>query len=273
MKRPGKRTITGILFGIIMLSVLLAGVKVVAFFFFIPALLSVDEFLRLHKFRRFSAVTASILFTASLLYLLVASFQLFSLQTNLLGILLLLPWFTAVVSMATEKGGHTTSFLASIIALFILVAPFALFLSFYTQSKARELPDYVIPMAFFSIIWINDIFAYFIGKTWGKHPLAPRISPRKTREGTVGGIGCSLLAGGIIHLLVAPNTTLAFWLGFALLTSVGAIFGDLLESAMKRRLTIKDSGNLLPGHGGILDRFDSMFMATPLLFVYLTLLS
>ncbi len=272
MKLRSKRTTTGLLFGVIMLGVVISGAKVTALFFWIPALLSVDELLRLHRLRHFNAVTASILFSALLLYILVAGFQVFSFRVDLLWILLLLPWLTAVVSMTTEKEGHTTAFLASITALFILVAPFTLFLSFYTHSKALGLPNYLIPTAFWGIIWVNDMFAYFIGKRWGKRPLAPLISPRKTKEGTLGGILCSLLAGGIIHLLT-PTTTLTFWLGFALLTAIGSIFGDLLESSMKRKLNVKDSGQLLPGHGGILDRFDSMFMATPLVFVYLILLS
>ncbi|SFG49903.1 phosphatidate cytidylyltransferase [Desulfotomaculum arcticum] len=115
--------------------------------------------------------------------------------------------------------------------------------------------------------WASDTFAYLIGRKWGKHPLAPALSPGKTLEGSVGGI-----LGGIITAFAVTVFTrdLPFLpvllIGFII--GITAQAGDLVESAIKRQAGIKDSGNLIPGHGGILDRFDSMLFTAPFVFYY-----
>jgi phosphatidate cytidylyltransferase len=114
---------------------------------------------------------------------------------------------------------------------------------------------------FFVIVWAGDIAAYFVGLLFGRHKLAPHVSPGKSWEGAAAGLG----AGGIAGLLAAPTFGLAGSGGLALgiVTSVAAQIGDLFESALKRRAGVKDSGVLLPGHGGVLDRFDAAFFAAP----------
>jgi phosphatidate cytidylyltransferase len=114
---------------------------------------------------------------------------------------------------------------------------------------------------FFVIVWAGDIAAYFVGLLFGRHKLAPHVSPGKSWEGAAAGLG----AGGIAGLLAAPTFGLAGSGGLALgiVTSVAAQIGDLFESALKRRAGVKDSGVLLPGHGGVLDRFDAVLFAAP----------
>jgi phosphatidate cytidylyltransferase len=122
--------------------------------------------------------------------------------------------------------------------------------------------------AFFAILWTNDSMAYVSGMLLGKNRLFERISPKKSWEGFIGGLLFSLLVGFIVFV-ISNEFSWYFWLGYALIISLSATFGDLLESLMKRNSGIKDSGNILPGHGGVLDRFDGAIMAFPFAVAYL----
>ena len=126
-------------------------------------------------------------------------------------------------------------------------------------------------MAFISIIWINDICAYLVGVTIGKHRLCERISPKKSWEGFFGGlvgaVGFSVLFG---HLF---GGNLLVWGGLGLVTALAGVAGDLVESLMKREVGVKDSGKMMPGHGGFLDRFDALFISVPFVVVYLLVMS
>ena len=117
------------------------------------------------------------------------------------------------------------------------------------------------------IVWGNDVFAYLTGVSIGKHKMAPRISPKKSWEGFIGGIVGALLMGAIGSFVVGGG--LGLWLGLAVVVAITSVFGDLVESMFKREANIKDSGNIIPGHGGILDRFDALLISTPFAFVYL----
>ena len=112
------------------------------------------------------------------------------------------------------------------------------------------------------LIWVNDIGAYMIGSQWGKHKIAPAISPGKSIEGTIGG-GLSTLLAGYLASLVWPVIPIYYIVTLSLATPLFALAGDLWESALKRNAGVKDSGNLLPGHGGILDRYDSLLFVLP----------
>ena len=121
------------------------------------------------------------------------------------------------------------------------------------------------------LIWANDTMAYFTGRQFGKTPLYKRISPKKTWEGSIGGaVGTFIVAFALTQLLPADFSP-ALWYGIAAITTVFGGIGDLVESMLKRSLSIKDSGNILPGHGGILDRFDAILFSVPFVFalVYL----
>lgn len=126
-------------------------------------------------------------------------------------------------------------------------------------------------MAFVSIIWVNDICAYLVGVSIGKHRLCERISPKKSWEGFFGGlvgaIGFAMLFG---HLL---GGNLVVWGGLGLVVALAGVAGDLVESLIKREADVKDSGSMMPGHGGFLDRFDALFIATPFALFYLIVMS
>jgi phosphatidate cytidylyltransferase len=122
-----------------------------------------------------------------------------------------------------------------------------------------------------AITWAADTVAYFVGRSFGKHPLAPHISPKKTWEGSIGGLLGSLLVAYAFHFwLTIP---LPHLLVMALLGNVAGQMGDLLESAYKRSAGVKDSGGLLPGHGGILDRIDALILCIPVIWYYLVLVN
>ena len=126
-------------------------------------------------------------------------------------------------------------------------------------------------LAFISIIWVNDIFAYLFGVSFGKHRLCERISPKKSWEGFFGGlagaVGVALLFG---HLF---GGNLLVWGGLGAVTALAGVAGDLVESMMKREADVKDSGKMMPGHGGFLDRFDALLLAVPFAFFYLLVIS
>lgn len=124
------------------------------------------------------------------------------------------------------------------------------------------------------LVWSADIGAYFIGKYLGKHHLLPKVSPKKTIEGLFGGLGLSLLIITIVGLIA--KSSISEWATMILLTTITVLFsvaGDLFESMLKREMGIKDSGNYLPGHGGLLDRIDSLTAAAPLFLLGLWLIS
>jgi phosphatidate cytidylyltransferase len=123
----------------------------------------------------------------------------------------------------------------------------------------------------FVIIWTNDTFAYLTGRTFGKTKLFERISPKKTWEGTIGGLLFSLIAG--VSIAYTLDESFVKWSILALFIALAAIFGDLFESLLKRTAGIKDSGNIMPGHGGVLDRFDAVLFAAPVFWVLWPLLS
>jgi phosphatidate cytidylyltransferase len=127
---------------------------------------------------------------------------------------------------------------------------------------------YSLPLGFFILQWSSDTFAYLVGRQFGKHKLFERISPKKTWEGSIGAL---ILTVGIAFLLsrIWDDINTFDWMMVAAIIVVFGTFGDLTESLMKRNLNIKDSGTLLPGHGGFLDRFDGVFLSIPAVYFYL----
>jgi len=122
-------------------------------------------------------------------------------------------------------------------------------------------------MVLLLLVWTTDIGAYFVGRLWGKTKLAPVVSPGKTVEGAGGGIVCGLMLASAVYFLGlgdALGVGLAYWLLLAFLTILASIIGDLFVSMLKRKQAIKDTGSLLPGHGGLLDRIDSLLAAAPI---------
>ena len=160
-----------------------------------------------------------------------------------------------------------------------IAVPFALLplLSIvYDASSSTLAYNWIYPLALFIFLWVNDTFAYLCGCSLQKYipaKLFPRISPKKSWIGSIGGGLFTLLASVIIWWWQPETMPLLRWLGFALVVIVFGTWGDLVESLIKRQLGIKDSGNVLPGHGGMLDRFDSALLVIPASVIYFILTS
>lgn len=122
------------------------------------------------------------------------------------------------------------------------------------------------------VVWLGDSGAYYFGKAFGKHKLSPIISPKKTVEGLFGGMAVSILTAIVIHFTFFPKFPLLHAIIAGVILSVAGVVGDLAESMWKRSAAVKDSGTLLPGHGGFLDRFDSILFTAPILYCYWTLM-
>lgn len=171
------------------------------------------------------------------------------------------------------------AFSTTVTALFYIAVPWSLMpLSAYGYSETGTLllhsfgdfsPGPV--MALIILLWVNDTGAYLVGISAGKHPLFKRISPKKSWEGFFGGLLFTLLASLAMPSLFGI-TGWEGWLLVAIVVVAGGTFGDLVESMIKRKADVKDSGSLIPGHGGFLDRFDSILFAWPLMFMILSFL-
>ncbi len=150
--------------------------------------------------------------------------------------------------------------------------PFALlnFIAAIPDTPGQMLHTPLYVLAIFVFVWMNDTGAYLIGSLFGKHRLFERISPKKSWEGFIGGLVVTALVSQVFYYFV-PEFSQATWLLFAVVVVIFATWGDLAESLLKRTLKIKDSGNCFPGHGGMLDRFDSILLATPAAYLFIEL--
>ena len=119
----------------------------------------------------------------------------------------------------------------------------------------------------FILVWLSDVGGYIIGVNFGKHKLFERISPKKTWEGVVGSLLLCIIGSFVLHQFI-PIMNMNLWLVLAIIVCVSSVIGDLIESMLKRSANIKDSGNILPGHGGILDRFDSVLFVIPIVYIF-----
>ena len=136
----------------------------------------------------------------------------------------------------------------------------------FLNPDGKYMPDLLL--GFFILLWANDTFAYLTGIMFGKHRLFVRISPKKSWEGFFGGLICTV-ALSLLAAKLFPILPFYHWMAVAVIIVVFGVYGDLIESLLKRNLKIKDSGHFLPGHGGILDRFDSVLLSVPMVFFYL----
>lgn len=148
--------------------------------------------------------------------------------------------------------------------------PFGLMNALYF-SPGLEQPSSAILIGLFVIVWSNDVFAYLVGSMFGKHRLFERVSPKKSWEGSIGGLVFALFASWILSVFY-HQMDVWHWLGIAVIIAITGTLGDLSASLLKRIAGVKDTGNLLPGHGGVIDRFDAVLFAAPFVFVYLNFL-
>ena len=149
-------------------------------------------------------------------------------------------------------------------------------LAFQSNAEGEVSFNYLLPLSLFIFLWVNDTGAYCCGSLFGRHKLFPRVSPGKSWEGSIGGAIFVVIAAAVIGYLVGGmqgGYSIPVWIGLGLTVVVFGTLGDLVESLFKRTLGIKDSGSILPGHGGMLDRFDSSLMAIPAAVIYFYTLS
>ena len=162
----------------------------------------------------------------------------------------------------------------SVLSVMYIGLPLALAALADRETNHNVLSDHLI-LIMFIMIWLNDTGAYCVGSLIGRHRLLPRLSPKKSWEGFWGGLFFCIAAGAACYFALSPDAglisgcgSLLTWIGLGMTVCVFSTWGDLFESLIKRTLGVKDSGNLIPGHGGILDRIDSLLFAAPATFVY-----
>jgi len=179
--------------------------------------------------------------------------------------------FLFIFEIYQNREDHFISIAFTIFGIVYVVIPLST-LNFIAFAGINEgIYTYEYLLAFFIILWLNDTGAYLIGSKFGKTKLFERISPKKTWEGTIGGAIFAFIAAYVISLYF-KGLSMPEWIIFAVITVVFGVYGDLVESWLKRRAGIKDSGTIMPGHGGLLDRFDSTFFAAPMIFLYLKII-
>ncbi len=153
-----------------------------------------------------------------------------------------------------------------------LFGPLFVGLTLSTLVSTRALPSGEWLIVFIALVtWASDIGAYYAGTLWGRHPLAPSISPKKSIEGLAGGLALAIAVALLTQLWLVPQLTMLHALVLGLLMTGTGLVGDLCESAIKRAVGVKDSGGILPGHGGMLDRLDSLLFTAPTFYYYVTL--
>lgn len=184
-----------------------------------------------------------------------------------------------LIALFSKKHNYVEVVGSSWLSMIFVALPCGIMTMFYNETLMGTDQGWVLLIFAFLLIWVNDIFAYLTGVSIGRHKLCPRISPKKTIEGSIGGAVFTMLFAYVLNRFVLNVFFFDNYMSdievlfLALGVVVFGTLGDLTESMMKRHAGVKDSGNIIPGHGGILDRFDATFMAMPFVFLYLNLIN
>ena len=288
-----KRIATAVvLIPIVMLLVLRAPVLVLAVFAAAVALITVQEFLKLTESYGVQPPRLPTYIFVGLLFLLLAVTAAETPQVSALKFVLgvgfasaIAPFIFLTIAMRrTQLSGAYPAAAASTFAFVYVALPMAMLVQLRQQWAGAFWLLYLL-----LVVWAGDIFAYFVGRSVGRHLMAPRISPKKTWEGATASLAASLVIGGLLFTYALPISSFLLRVGLIqrrdglfglekpelwpiiLLTvvlNVAAQLGDLVESLIKRGAGVKDSGNILPGHGGMLDRIDALLFAAPVLWFY-----
>lgn len=176
-----------------------------------------------------------------------------------------------IIELFRKKSTPTSDWAQTLFAVIYVALPFGLMSNLTYLPTSHEFSGKIF-LSFFIMVWVSDTGAYCAGKLFGKHKMFERISPKKTFEGLAGGILFTILSAIPIHYFV-DELALWQWIVISIVTVTFANLGDLAESMLKRNADIKDSGKLLPGHGGVLDRFDSALLACPPVWLTIILLT
>lgn len=260
-----ERIISAFVFGIIFLPLTILGGFSISILAYFLATVALFEILRMKKIA-ITSVPGIIALLTMWVLMIPTSFDLSQFilleKTSVFVIaLLLLLTYSVVVKNSFDYEN----------AAFVFLSIFYVGVGFYYFIEIRDIG---LVYAFFPLftIWATDSGAYFIGRKIGKNKLWPEISPNKTIEGSIGGVVCAVIVGIIFILFTSIDLTIAKMLILAIILSIFGQIGDLVESGLKRHFGVKDSGKIMPGHGGILDRFDSLLFVWPLFYFFYHLL-
>ncbi len=277
MKNLIIRTITGILFVVVLVGGIVWNPYSLLLLFTAITALTVWEFttiinhnMHLHVNRFITTVAASYLFVA-----------VWAFNTNIMGSEVFIPYLISIIYLLVseiyfDRSDTIQNWAMALMAQLYIALPFASFNTLCFISTPAGVSYYFwYALSVFIFLWANDSGAYLIGSWLGKHRLFPRISPKKSWEGSIGGGVVAIIASQVLATFIpfaenlTPTLSRLLWAGLAVLTVIFGTWGDLVESLLKRKLGIKDSGNILPGHGGMLDRFDSSLLAIPAAVIYI----
>ena len=267
-----QRAITGILFVGVLVGCILYDPWTFSALFVVISALTIREFGHLINQVEGVSINKNITMLAGVyLYMAVMAFC-----TNLSGSKIFLPYLLLIMylmisELYLKKENPVMNWAYSMLSQLYIALPFAMLnvLSFHTSPMDTSVSyNPILPLSVFVFIWLSDTGAYCVGSLIGSHRLFERISPKKSWEGSIGG-GIVAIGSSFIFAHYFPIMNMAEWAGLALIVVIFGTWGDLTESLLKRQLHIKDSGAILPGHGGMLDRFDSALMAIPAAVVYL----
>ena len=268
-----QRAVTGVLFVIVLVGCILYSPLSFGILFTIISALSVHEFAQLVSNSGEVSINKTITALGGA-YLFLALMSFCTQQS--VGARVFLPYlglllYMMITELYLKKKNPTGNWAYSMLSQLYVALPFALLnvLAVLNSPETGSVTyNPILPLSIFVFIWLSDTGAYCVGSLIGKHRLFERISPKKSWEGSIGG-GIFSIASSLGFAHFFPFMPGWQWVGLAIVVVIFGTWGDLTESLMKRQLGIKDSGNILPGHGGMLDRFDSALMAIPAAIVYL----
>lgn len=276
MKNFIQRAITGVIFVAVLIGCIIGGPLPFGILFCLISALATVEFCQLMNQQQGVHINRNICTLGSItLFLCFFFYGMNPAETNIFIPYLAILIYLFISELYLKKENPINNWAYAMFSQLYVALPFALlnvlaFQTILTDTVSQYL--FIFPLSIFIFNWMNDTGAYCTGVLFGKHPLFKRISPKKSWEGSIGGaVFCMAAAFALAHFF--PIYSTGEWIGLSLTVVVFGTWGDLTESLMKRQLGIKDSGNILPGHGGILDRFDSAMLAIPAAVVYLFALS
>lgn len=264
MKNVATRSVSGIIYIALIVAALLAPTQ---WWWF--ALTGVFTIVGMYEYRRLIEtrnravspwyVRALDMFSAIILWSVVPLSQFWGWSVYIAAVpcLILCLFGRLVISLPKQPGHSITMTSLSVLGVLYVALPLSL-LNFLSDwiIEGRQ-----IILCMFVLIWLNDTGAYCVGSSIGSHPLSPRLSPRKSWEGFWGGMMCCIAAAAAYSFFAGKNYIL--WISFSIVVCLMATWGDLFESMLKRSAGVKDSGNIIPGHGGLLDRIDSLLFVAP----------
>ena len=271
MNNLQKRSLTGIVF----VAVLLGGTifHPVSFFLVFGALLFFTqlEFYRLIEKAGFSPQKKVGLTLGILLFATCAAIVNGFIPAQLCLLFIPMLIFLFLFEVLRNQNGALQNSALTLLGFVYIAIPFSLlnFIVFPGFPTNTAFHPWILAGVFF-VVWMYDSTAYLFGTKFGKHKMCKTISPKKSWEGFIAGTVFAIVMG-ILNAVILQSLSMLSWMIIALLAVVFGTFGDIFESKIKRELNIKDSGNILPGHGGFLDRFDSLLFAIPVVFIWLIL--